>query len=234
MVLLVTSAQASNLVLNGDFEQLLVPGSSMEFGSRYSYQQVTDWTTSGYNFVFTPGSADTTGAVGEYGGLNLWGPNSGSNNGLPAASPASGNFLALDGDYAVGAVLQTINGLTPGKAATVSFYWAGAQQEGYDGAATDQFQVSLGSETQFTPVLDNASHGFTGWHGETLTFLPTSTSEVLSFLAIGTPDGVPPFLLLDGVSVSDVPEPATWALVFLSFAGIGALRRRLKRNADNA
>ncbi len=206
---LVTSVEASNLVLDGDFEQLLVPGSSLEFGSRYPTQQVTDWTTNGYNFVFTPGSADTTGAVGEYGGLSLWGPNSGSSNGLPATSPAGGNFLAMDGAYAVGPVSQTINGLTPGQATTVSFFWAGAQQTGFSGANTEQFQVSLGSETQFTPVLSNANHGFTGWQQETFSFMPTSTSEVLSFLAIGAPNGVPPFSLLDGVSVSPSPEPAT-------------------------
>ncbi len=233
LAVLATSAQATDLVLNGDFEQLLVPGSSMEFGGRYSSQQVTSWTTNGYNFVFTPGSADTTGATGEYGGIRLWGPNNGSDNRLPAASPTGGNFLALDGAYAVDAVSQTIHGLTPGHTATVSFYWAGAQQKGYNGATTEQFQVSLGSETQFTPVLDNVSNGFTGWEKETLSFVPTSTSEVLSFLAIGTPNGVPPFSLLDGVSVSVAPEPATFALFILSFPVLGALRRRSKRNAAN-
>ncbi len=227
------SAQASNLVLNGDFEQLSAPGSSMEFGGRFSYQQVTAWTTDGYNFVFTPGSADTTGAVGEYGGIRLWGPNNGSANGLPATSPTGGNYLALDGAYAVGAVSQMIHGLEPGHQATVSFYYAGAQQYGYTGATTEQFEVSLGAETQFTPVLDDASHGFTGWTKETLSFVPTSTSEVLSFLAIGTPNGVPPFSLLDGVSVASAPEPATLGLMLVSFAGFGAWYRRSKRNAEN-
>ncbi len=235
IALLVPSVEAANLALNGDFEQLLVSGSSMEFGSRYSSQQVTDWTTNGYNFVFTPGSADTTGAVGEYGALSLWGPNNGSSNGLPATSPTGGNFLAMDGAFAVGAVSQTINGLTPGQATAVSFYWAGAQQNGFNGLNTEQFQVSLGSETQFTPVLSNADHGFTGWRQETFTFIPTSTSEVLSFLALGTPNGVPPFSLLDGVSVSPSPEPATWALFTVSFAGVGvsiARRRKSKRSAE--
>ena len=51
-----TSAQATSLVVNGDFEQLLVPGASREFGSRFPSQQVTGWTTNGYNFVFTPGA----------------------------------------------------------------------------------------------------------------------------------------------------------------------------------
>lgn len=139
-----TSAPASNLVANGDLEQLLVPGFSAEFGSRYPSQQVSGWTTNGYNFVFTPGSADTTGAKGEYGHLALWSPNNGSSNGLPGTSPSGGSFVAMDGAYAVGPLSQTINGLIPGKATSVSFYGAGARQEGYSGATTEQFQVSLG------------------------------------------------------------------------------------------
>lgn len=223
-----TSVQATSLVVNGNFEQLLQPGASLEFGSRYPSQQITGWSTNGYNFVFTAGSADTTGAVGEYAGLSLWGPNKGSDNGLPDASPAGGNFLGMDGAYAVGPLSQTINDLHPGQATLVSFYWAGAQQAGFNGLNTEQFRVSLGSQNQFTPVLQNANHGFTGWRQETMTFVPTSTSEVLSFLAIGTPNGVPPFSLLDGVSMTNSPEPASWALLCLTFAGFGGLSLRCK------
>ena len=229
---LIIPAHASNLVLNGSFEDLLVPNTPSEFGTRYSSQQVTDWTTGGYNFVFTPGSADQGTAIGQDGHLGLWGPNNGSANGLPATSPDGGNFIGMDGAYEVGALSQTIDGMTPGQDVTVSFWWAGAQQSGFTGTTTEQFQVSLGGDTQSTVVLDNASHGFTGWQQQSFTFTPTSTSEVLSFLAVGTPNGVPPFVLLDGVSLdaSDTPEPGTWALLILGVAGLGAsnwLRRKL-------
>jgi hypothetical protein len=73
--------------------------------------------------------------------------------------------------------------------------------------------VSLRNQTQYTPVIDLTSEGFSGWTQLTMTFTPTSTSETLSFLAIGTPGGVPPLALLDGVSLSDIPEPASWALL---------------------
>ncbi len=94
---------------------------------------------------------------------------------------------------------------------------------------TEQFAVSLGNQTLDTQVLTDPSHGFTGWTYESLTFTPTSSSEVLSFLAIGTPSGEPPFSLLDGVSVtstSPVPEPGTLTLMATGLAGIGGMVRR--------
>ncbi len=239
LAVLATSLQAASLVTNGSFEQLSSPGVASEFGSRYPAQQVTGWTTSGYNFVFTPGTADTTGATGESGKLGLWGPGNGSNNGLPATSPDGGNYIAADGASRYsGAITQSLTGLTPGLSTKVSFFWAGAQQSGFTGPTTEQFRVSLGSSSQFTPVLSNVSHGFTGWRQTTFSFVPTSSSEVLSFLAIGTPNGVPPFSLLDGVSVSSVtPEPASLGLLFCTLAGFGGfayLRRKRAMRAEKA
>lgn len=206
-------ATGGNLVFNGSFESLLVP-SAAEFGSRHPSQQVTGWTTSGYNFVFTPGSADTTGATGQWDNVLLWGPNDGAANGLPATSPAGGNFIAADGAFGVAPLEQTITGLVVGETATLSFMWAGVQQYSYDGATTERFDVSLGTETHSTETVSLPSHGFSGWRSVTMSFTPTSATEVLSFLAAGTPSGQPPFSLLDGVSLTQnaVPEPASAAL----------------------
>jgi hypothetical protein len=229
-------AHADPVLVNGGFEQTLTPNSS-QFGSLFPSQQVTGWTTGGYNFVFTPGTADTTGAPGQAGNVQLWGPGNGSSNGL-SVSPAGGNFVALDGGFEVDALSQLVTGLIVGAPTKVSFFWGGVQQFGFSGATTDQLQVSLGSEILLTPVLSVADHGFSGWKSGSLTFTPTSTSEVLSFLAIGTPSGVPPFALLDGVTVATVPTPEPGSLALFSTGILGLAgyvgRRYKKANADQA
>ena len=228
LALALASAQATPVITNGSFETVTA-ASSTEFGTRYGGQVVTGWTTGGYNFLFKPGTADTTGAANEYGQqLKLWGPGDGSANGLTAASPAGGNFIGADGAYGQAAIQQIITGLDVNSVASITFYWAGAQQYNFNGPSTEAWQVTLGNETHSTQVVNNAEHGFTGWQKATLSFVVTSSTEVLSFLALGTPAGVPPFSLLDGVSISEVPEPASLALMGtgLGIAGLPARRRR--------
>jgi hypothetical protein len=70
---------------------------------------------------------------------------------------------------------------------------------------------------------------FSGWTLETFGFTAAATSEVLSFLAVGSPaNSLPPFALVDGVSLTSVPEPSTWAMMLAGFGGLGfaAFRRR--------
>jgi hypothetical protein len=226
-------ARADNLITNGSFEQLT--GNIGQIGYNGS-SLLTGWTNGhdgsgnlGYNFVYSSGSADTTGSNGVSGNVKLWGPGDGSNNGLPATSPDGGNYIAADGAYQTAPISQTLTGLTVNAQYAVSFYYAGAQQSGFDGQTTEKWNVSLGGQTLSTNTLTDPSHGFTGWQYTTLTFTATSSSEVLSFLAAGTPNGEPPFSLLDGVSmtqVTTVPEPASAAMLLTGLLAIGVIVRR--------
>jgi hypothetical protein len=230
LVALAAPARAQ-LVQNGDFETTTNGSGQLGYNTN-----ATGWTTTGYNFLFTPGSADTTGVTGQYGNLQLWGPNNGSANGLPATSPTGGNYIGADGDFDVGPIQQTITGLVAGQQYTLGFWWAGAQQQGYTGPTTEQFAVSFGLQTQDTAVANNASEGFTGWMHQDFTFTADGTSDVLSFLAIGTPAGVPPFSLLDGVTLSAVPEPSDLILLGGGIAMVAGLawRRRQRGTAAAA
>lgn len=221
------TASATEFVSNGGFESTLLPISA-EFGGDFPAQQVTDWATNGYNFVFRPGEADTVGGVGSFGGLKLWGPGTGVANGL-TGSPAGGNYVAADPQFITDSIRQTISGLTIGQTYNLSFYYAAAQQFGFDGETTEGWHVTFGSQTFDTTTINLPNHGFSGWSLATTTFTASATSQVLSFLATGGPSGSqPPFSLLDGVSLTGgVPEPAAWALMIMGFGGIGvAVRRR--------
>ena len=144
--------------------------------------------------------------------------------------------MGLDGDVnARGALQQTINGLTAGTVYTLTFAWAADQLSGRTGATTEQLQVSLGSETHLTGILSDASQSATAWHTATMSFTATGSSEVLSFLSLGTPEGLPPMALLDNVSLTNtVPEPATWGLMLLGVAAVGASLRMRRRAASVA
>ncbi|MYM88499.1 PEP-CTERM sorting domain-containing protein [Rugamonas sp. FT82W] len=217
------AAVPGELIVNGGFE-------TGTYGQLGYAGQAQGWTSNGYNFLFSDSNADHGGVAGHYGNLQLWGAGNGSANGL-GASPAGGNFLAADGAFEMAPITQTVNGLVAGQKYSLSFYWAGAQQYGFNGATTEQWKVSLGNETQSTAVKSNANHGFTGWQKETFTFTANGASEVLSFLAVGTPAGVPPFSLLDGVSMVAVPEPQTWGMLGLGLGLVAFAARRRKAKA---
>lgn len=233
-LLLASSASAAtNLVTNGGFE---TNGGTGQLGYNTS---ATGWTTNdpntfhgGYSFLFQFPSADTTGSTGLGGNVVLYGPGNGVLNGL-TASPDGGFFLGSDPGILGGEITQTLTGLTAGSKYEVSFYWAAAQQVGYDGPTTEGWQVGFGGSSQSTSPLDsNANHGFVPWQKTTFDFVADNSTDTLSFLAIGGPSSsLPPFALLDGVSVISVPEPTTWALMIMGFGGIGAMVRNRRRQA---
>jgi hypothetical protein len=140
-----------------------------------------------------------------------------------------------------GNIQQTIPRLVVGDTYDVHFFVASAQNWGRFGDVMTQFRVSLCGPgdtlgpsgntaaggfphsgaigcSQYSPIVDSGNHGFAGWDPVSLMFKADSTTETLSFLAIGVPESQPPIALLDGVTMTPVPEPSTWALVGIGFA----------------
>jgi hypothetical protein len=221
---------ATNLVKNGGFEATTSTTSANPVAGNFqigTVGTVNDWTsTAGYNLVFNAATATTDNAAGnyEYTGLEkLWGA---------TASRQGGKFVALDGDVNDrGAIVQTITGLTAGQQYVLSFDWGAGQLQSREGDTTEQLRYGLDGDLFTTEVLSNKSRGFTGWNTVTRTFTATGASQVLSFLSIGTPSGLPPIALLDNVSLTAaVPEPATWAMMLVGFGMIGASARYRRRN----
>ena len=217
-----SAANATEFVHNGGFENVTGITRSSEFGASHIGQAVDDWTSANsnaFNLVFFSANenVDADTRFSEH-GQYLW---------SSPASPTGGKFVALDGDVnARGALTQMINGLTIGRTYTLSFDWAAGQYADRSGATTEKLQVQLGSDSFTTTTLNTPNHGFLGWYSVTHTFTASSTSELLSFLSIGTPSGMPPVALLDSVSLQGpVPEPASWAMFIAGFGLIGAAAR---------
>jgi hypothetical protein len=226
----VTPAAAAPVVLNGSFED--IGSATASFAINYP-TTLPNWTAtpSGSKILdclVTPG--DTTnlcGTVAFGGGFRFWVN--------PGPSPDGGIYVAIDGDQAFSTPLkQTVTGLTIGNDYIISFYQAAAQQYGFDGATTERWQVSLGSQSKLSTLMNNANHGAVDWMPQSLTFTASATTSILSFLAIGTPAGQPPFVLLDGVKIAEVPqtsspEPATMALIGIGLVCLPILRRAKRK-----
>lgn len=129
-------------------------------------------------------------------------------------------------------ITQTINGLTNGQNYTLTFYQAGGQMLGETGGSLENWEVSLGSDTQYSSMMNVPQGAVVPGQPQTLSFTATGASEVLSFFAIGTPGEPPMVFFSDPDLEANVPEPS--AFLLLAAVGIviaiGRVGRRVLAN----
>ena len=249
-----STAEATNLVLNGGFEQ----NSYQPTNTTYSITnpgvpandrgKITDWIVSGstptafWNAIYiydNPIAGSSPNPMPA--AYRTCDPSFGFQTGAACQNPAGpGYFVNLDGDPGFPtAISQKIIGLEVGKKYELTFSWAAVQRIDATGLTSDEFlEVSLGN-LFFTPNIfpgplsdpkqSLPTHGFSGWFTTTYKFSWDGSSDVLRFLAHGNPGGLPPTVNLDGISLTAVPEPTTWALLIAAgfgLVGVGTRRRR--------
>jgi Protein of unknown function (DUF642)/PEP-CTERM motif len=229
------SAQATqiNLVTNGNFDQSSYTTNN-QFGTGFGGQGVTGWTGgNGYQLYFVNGTATVDSANSQYdNGYNTGSEKFYTMPGSPTGG--TGNFVALDGDQTSGiqgSISQTITGLTIGASYTVTFDWATGQLQSRSGATTDNVNVSFGNQNFTTQTISDASQSSTPWLQQSFLYTATSATETLTFLAQGTPTGLPPMVALDGISVVQTPEPASITVMATGLALLGFFYRRRQRRA---
>ncbi|MEO8813030.1 MAG: PEPxxWA-CTERM sorting domain-containing protein [Caulobacteraceae bacterium] len=204
------AANATELVVNGSFE-------ADDFGTGGGGQRlgligndVTGW--------FIP--------AGD--GIYPWGLQNG--NQYNAGPADTGNQWFILGEVGTGkdyTVQQTVNGLTSGQTYNLTF--ALASELGCCAVGEVSFLSGSSTAAQNFTAPSSGSY-WTSWGHYTDTFVATASSVTFQVkdLAIEFPGGDD--LGLDSFSIlagGGVPEPASWAMMLIGFAAIGAgLRQR--------
>jgi MYXO-CTERM domain-containing protein len=235
-----------NLVQNGGFETNGGPGFiDWNQAPHPQVRQTTaaNWQNGSYGYRYNIiASLANLQATSDYYVFGLWGATPGYQNGNGfTTSPNGGWFLQSDGFDVRTPLEQTISGLDVGSTYTLSFQYARSQEASQSGDSFQKWRATFGSESFETPNALLPSHGFDGWYTATHQFTAATSTQVLSFLAFGT-NGVPPFLLLDGVSLTAndptppspaaTPGPLPLLGIAAAFAWSGKLRRRIQSGAN--
>ena len=198
-----STAQAANILTNGSFENPLVPGTCC-------VTVIAPGSFSGWSVV-VPGDVNVViGTFGTPGNLTI-------------LAFDGRQYLDLIGERAAGTITQAF-ATALGQSYRLRFAYS--HNIFSVGAASANFSVGgalMGSVSHNTGTNTNLD-----WRSLTGDFTGTGNPMTLSFTnTAGNQNGG---LFLDGVSISAVPEPGTWAMMIGGFglAGI-ALRRRRRR-----
>jgi choice-of-anchor C domain-containing protein len=173
------------------------------------------------------GSYVTYGAATSFGAGNVWTVTSGSVDEIGSywqAPPTGGGSVDLDGTSPGG--IQQSFGAAAGSY-DLQFYLSGNP----DGApSTKEVTVTIdGTSSNYFYTIGGNSKDSMNYVLENLSFTSAGGANLLVFQSddIDSPYGP----VIGGVSVSAVPEPATWTMFILGFGAIGwMLRSARQRN----
>jgi len=205
------ASAATNLITNGDFS-----AGNSGFTTGYNY------VAPAANIMYTEGNI--TIASSPQSVHNLWVPIAGSNPMLIAnGSPTSNLTIWQESAIAV------TNGGKYNFAADVMNVCCNADFHGSNSPSTIIFQVSADGGLTWTDLVSHttappADAGIVA----PLSALYTATSSSISLRAINSINATSGNdFALDNLSfASAVPEPSTWAMLFLGFGAIGLMMRR--------
>ncbi|MBS1830929.1 MAG: PEP-CTERM sorting domain-containing protein [Acidobacteria bacterium] len=225
-----SSSATAGLVTNGSFED--TTGLTLaNTGVMVAQSNLPGWLVAGgpsaFDCVVTDPAPQTNNCTGR---LDVEPPSQWGFWTTPGVSPDGGNFFYADGDAQFGEpISQLITGLVVNQHYTLTFHQAAAQENGFSGATQEWWRVTFAGTTQDSAVMNTPSHGHAAWNLQTMEFVANATSSTLTFLAMGTPSGQPPLVLLDGVDLAPTPEPATFGIIGFAIAGLAAAKRRSTR-----
>jgi PEP-CTERM motif len=132
-------------------------------------------------------------------------------------------FAALGPVGSDGTLSQTFVDV-PGETYLASFYYAS------DGDTPNDFTVTGPGSLTLGPIVDDSAHGFVEYYGSFV----GSGLDTITFTFRNDPG----YLGLDDVSVTaetgTVPEPSTWAMMLLGFAGLGLVGYRQRQKLAGA
>jgi hypothetical protein len=107
----------------------------------------------------------------------------------------------------------------------------------YCGTNCGYFSTDPNASIKASPLMNVPSQGVVNWNFVSLNLTADATTDLLSFLAWGdngNTENLPPIAFLAGVNSAaglgaSTPEPSTWVMMGIGFAGLGVVVQRRRR-----
>jgi hypothetical protein len=190
-----SASAAVNLVSDGNFSEGASANSFATYDTNSPVGAGSPWTV-GPNV--STGALSSVDLIGTY-----W-----------AAPPSGGYSVDLDGN-SVSSIFESVTVPTAGEY-LLSFYISGNQD---GGPATKSYSVTIGGNT-FDLTTSNSAQA-DEWTLVNETVALGAGANFLQFASLDTSDSNPFGPVVGGVSLVSVPEPSTWTMMALGFAGLG-------------